>query len=329
MQCIVGQSTKRLCLLNNVVAMVARAAVSATARMPDASVTAGAAATPARFGRAINISPRIVTYQRRLAPASQRTSSPADLLSERHVRAFTSHAVDEGRVAVERNMVLAGVPNGSVHHAIRGKGKNSPDDATSQDVIPVVRLVDRKRTGNQAGAKNRQVDKNQLPQRRVVVGVDFELGVEIEIEKDSAGKDGGRVSTREALQGVLDGILVLRCADLVGEHVLLVSDPVEPCSVVNLLRGELEIGLADVVKVGTETSDQPLYDDLKGCRGDDRVEQAKDAIVDVPKTADADQVHEQDRDDRNGDGKQGVEPRGNDLATVWVGELRVDNFTRV
>lgn len=71
-------------------------------------------------------------------------------------------------------------------------------------------LVDGEGAADEGGAEQGCHDGDELPEGRVVVGGDLELGVEVERQVDEAGEGGRRVARREGLEAVVDFLLVAR-----------------------------------------------------------------------------------------------------------------------
>lgn len=99
----------------------------------------------------------------------------------------------------------------------------------------------------------------------MVVGEDLELGVEIEVQVDKAGKGSSRVARGERLEAVVDGVGITS-ADVAGKVNLL-----EALGIV-LVLDEGGIGLADGQEMGPQATNQPLEEDLEDGGGDERVE---------------------------------------------------------
>lgn len=104
--------------------------------------------------------------------------TPANLASEGSVLKATVSAVAiakiEGRVTHQGNVVEAEVPDGGIQHAVGREGEHSPNDGTSEDVVPVVILVNGKSTADESCTKKRGIDSNELPHGRMVVGEDLD-----------------------------------------------------------------------------------------------------------------------------------------------------------
>lgn len=231
---------------------------------------------------------------------------------------IASH-VRERHAAVQRDVVEAPVPDGGVRHAVSRKGHDSTDNGTGNHVVPVVELVDSERTTDKHGAENGRVNDNELPHGRVVVGKDLELGVEVQVQEDEARKSSRRMAAGERLQAVVNLVWVSG-ADVAGVVDLREAAPVEA-----LVGDAGEVWLADVEEVRAEAADEPLAEDLEDGGGDERVQEAEDAVVDVPEGADAD-LHRQD--DRDGDdgGEESGEPDGDNLLAEGVAKLGPDNL---
>lgn len=195
----------------------------------------------------------------------------------------------EGRAAVERDVVEAPVPNGSIRHAVRGEGHHGANDGACDDIIPVVELVDGQGAADEHSAEDGGVDSDQLPHAGVVVGKDLELGIEVEVQVHEPTKGGGGVTRGEGFQAVVDGVWVAG-ADVAREHDLLEA------SAVVLVLDEGDVGLADGEEVGAQAANEPLEEDLEDSSADERVQNTDDGIVGVPEGADADLHAENDED---------------------------------
>lgn len=263
-------------------------------------------------------------------PVIKRESStavaPANLPSESGATKLHIITAAKGeRVGpVKRNMVIAPIPDRSVNHAVSAESHDGTNDAASNDVVPVMELVDGQRASDQDGAEHGSVDGSQLPERRVVVGEDLELGVEVKSEEDEAGESSGGVTRRHRLERIIDLVLVA------GADILCVVNLPEPLCGVSVLGNTgvgstRDVGLADRQEVRAQAADEPLDEDLEDSCRDQGVEKTEDAIVDVPEGADAD-LHAQDDEDGDHGGEEGGEPDGNDFLAHGVGELRVDDL---
>lgn len=226
-----------------------------------------------------------------------------------------ANTVVEGRDAAKRDVVVTPIPDGSVCHAVGAKGEGGADGGASEDIVPVVELVDGERAADEDSAKDGSVDQCQLPQGGVIVGEDLELGVEIEVQEDEAGKCCGGVTRGERLQGVVDLPLVTS-ADL--------ACVVEAPEAITRLQ-ERRVRLADVQEVGAQAADEPLDEDLEDGSRDEGVEQTEDGVVEVPEGADTD-LHQGEEQDRDATGQHSSQPDGDDFLAERIGELGVDNL---
>ena len=257
---------------------------------------------------------------------SSARSAPADLPGKRsaaelHIIAATKR---ERVRPVKRDMVVAPVPDASVDHAVRAERHDGADDGAGNHVVPVVELVDGQRAGDQARAEHGRVHGRQLPESRVVVGEHLELGVQIQSQKNKTRKRSSRVARRHRLERVVDLIRVARadilCIINLGETLRRVS------SLGDARVGRArDVGLADRQEMRAQAADQPLDEDLENGGGDQRVQQAQDAVVDVPEGANAD-LHAQDDEDGDHGGQEGGQPDRDDFLAHRVGELWVDDF---
>lgn len=116
--------------------------------------------------------------------------------------------IDKGSVTEDGDVVKAEVPHGGIDHSVATESHHGTNNGSGEDVVPVVVFVDRQGTADQASTKEGRVEGDQLPHSRVVVGEDFELGIEIEIQEDEAGEGSGSVARRHRLKGVIDFLLV-------------------------------------------------------------------------------------------------------------------------
>lgn len=184
--------------------------------------------------------------------------------------------------------------------------------------LPVVVLVNGKRTTDQTSSENRCVDGNQLPHGRVVVGEDLELCVQVKVEEDEASKSSSGVARWHGLQAVVDLLLVTR-ADAAVEHDLAVavSDIAVDAELVAIVcladsKAFRDDWLADCEEVRAETANKPLDEDLEDGSGDERVQQTDGSVVDVPEAAGAD-LNDQEDNERNEERHQSGGVDGNDL----------------
>ena len=90
----------------------------------------------------------------------------------------------------------------------------------------------------------------------------------------------------------------------------------------------LHIRLADDEEVRSETTDEPLDEDLEDSGSDKRVEKTDGSVVEVPEAADAD-LHASEDEDGDQSSKHGGSPDRNDLASEGVAILGPDNFAVV
>lgn len=105
-------------------------------------------------------------------------------------------------------MVEAPIPDGCVQHTVCGKGHNSADDTSGDDVVPVVEFINSERTADEHRAEDGGVDGDELPHGRVVVGKHLELRVEVQREVDEASESRGGVAAGERLQAVVNLVWV-------------------------------------------------------------------------------------------------------------------------
>lgn len=158
-----------------------------------------------------------------------------------------------------------------------------------------------------------------------IVTIDLELSVEVQVQIDEAGKGSRGVATGHALERVINLVGVARADVLCVVEIEVARGVVH----VALLAGQLAgVGLAGVEKVRAQATDEPLDEDLEHGGGDQGVEKADDAVVDVPEGADPD-LHEQDEEDRDQGGHDGGGDNGDDLLAQGVCELRVDDLAVV
>ena len=252
-------------------------------------------------------------------------ASPAGLAGEQGVRELGAAGVGEGRAAVQGDVVEAEVPDGGVDHAVRREGHDGPDDGAGEHVVPVVVLVDGQGAADQARAQDRRVDGDQLPHGRVVVGKDLELGVEVEVQVDEAREGGRGVARRHRLERVVDLLGVAR-ADLGRVVDAREARPVVAGALdARRVAGAADVGLADVEEVRAQAADEPLDEDLEHGRRDERVEQADDAVVDVPEGAHPD-LADEDHDDGDEGGQQRGGHDGDDFLAQRVGEFGVHDL---
>ena len=248
-------------------------------------------------------------------------ASPATLAGEDGMleAATMASAVHERRAAVQGDVVVAEVPDGSVHHAVAGEGKDGTNGGTSKDIIPVVVLVNSESTTNENRTEDGGVDGDELPEGGVVVGEDLELRVEVQVQEDEASKSSSGVTTRHRLERIINLRLVTR-ANLRTEVQVL-----EPITRSLGRLDQRRIRLADVEEVRAETTNEPLDKDLEDGGADEGVEQTNGGVVDVPEGADAD-LHDEEDDNGDEDGEHGGGPDGDDFLAEGVGELGVDDL---
>lgn len=186
----------------------------------------------------------------------------------------------------------------------------------------MVELIDRQSAGNQGSYQDGRVDGDQLPHGRVVVREDLELRIEVQIQVDEASEGGSGVARRERLERIIDLVLIAR-ADLRRVVYLVETGSVVRGALLALgVAGQADVGLADVEEVGAQAADQALEEDLEDGGRDERVQQAEDAVVDVPERPHPD-LHEQDHDDGDHGRQERRQPDRDDLLAQRVGELRV------
>lgn len=222
--------------------------------------------------------------------------SPVSLAGEGHrVEARElglSSRVGEWDVADKRDVVEAEVPDGGVDHAVSREGEDGTDDSASKDVVPVVELVDGKSTANEDSTEDGHVGDDELPHSRVVVGPDLQLSVKVEVEEDKAGEAGGCVTGWERLKRVVD-LALITCADIALVHYLSETTAV-------LFTVQRDGRFADGQEVRTETTDEPLEEDLEDSGRDETVEKTHDGVVHIPEASDADLHEEEDEDGDKG-----------------------------
>ena len=264
----------------------------------------------------------VSSIARRTTPRATLERSPTGLAREDSVmkaieRAGTG-AVDEGRVAQERDVVEAEVPYRGIDHAVRAEGHEGTNDGAGEDVVPVVVLVNRQCAADQASAQHWCIDGDKLPHCWVVVGENLELCVQVKVQENEASEGSGCVTGRHGLEAVVDLVLVAS-ADAAVEHDLAVPIgdvanlavliAVVCATNVETLRDD---GLADGKEVRAKTTDKPLDEDLKYSSRDERVEQADGGVVDIPEAAGAD-LHDQEDREWNAEGHECCSPDRDDL----------------
>lgn len=220
------------------------------------------------------------------------------------IKGVRSRAVSEGDIAVERDMVEAEVPDGSVHHAIPGESEHGADDGACKDIPPVVVLVDCESAADEGGAKDGSVRGDKLPHLRVIVRPDLQLRVEVEVEIDEAGESSSGVTRWEGLERVID-LLLVACADIWAVVDL-------PESIAHLVAIDRYRRLAYVKEVRAETSDEPLEEDLEHSGSLHGVDEPDDCVVHIHERADTDLADEEDHDGDK-DTEHSSSPDGDDL----------------
>lgn len=248
---------------------------------------------------------------------SPEPSTPASTVRKDGFRKFGISKLN-GRAAIERDVIVAPVPDGSICHAVGGESHHGANDCAGDNVVPVVELVNGQRTADKHSAEDRGVDDDQLPHARVIVGENLELGVEVQVKVDKSAKGCGSVAGGERLKAVIDGVCVAR-ANVAREHDLLEA------GAVILVLDEGNVRLAYGEEVRAQATDEPLEEDLEDRSGDKRVQDADDGIVGVPKRSDAN-LHAEDDEDGDQDAQHSSSPNGNDLFAQGVGKLRVNDL---
>lgn len=242
-----------------------------------------------------------------------RGSTPANLPGESSMRELRIAKVKR-RAPVEGNVVDAPVPDGRVCHPVGREGHDRANDCAGEDVVPVftlatmsehqweirphlnlpvVKLINCQGTANEACAKDRGVDGDQLPHSRMIVGKDLELGVQVQVQIDEPRERSRRVSRRHRLKAIIN-LIPVTSADL-----RRIVNLLEPSGIIPPIRaasGKTDIRLADSQEMWAQAPDEPLDEDLEHGGGDEGVEQADDGVVDVPEGADAD-LHDQEDED--------------------------------
>ena len=217
-------------------------------------------------------------------------------------------------------MVKSKVPHARVHHPVRAERHHAADDRAGDAVIPVRVLVDRLAARDQHRAQQRREDRDQLPQRRLVVGPELELRIQIQKQKPESRERGRRGPIREGLERSVDLIGVA------GADGAVVHDEAQPGTEF-LGRCGGHDRRADGEEVRGQAADEPFEEDLDERGGDEGVQEADGGVAGVPEGADAG-LHGQD----GGDGEEGGEEHGgvegDDGVAQRVGELRVDDVAR-
>ena len=193
--------------------------------------------------------PRTIrSIERRTSPGTAVVRAPAGLASPdsivEAIESAGSSAVDEGSVAQHGNVVEAEVPHRGVDHAVAAEGHEGANDSTSEDVVPVVVLINGEGAADQARAEQRGIDGDELPHGGVVVGEDLELGIEVEVQEDEASEGGGGVTRGHGLERIVDFLPVAR-ADAAVEH-----DGAVPVSDVGASGASGFVGVGVIGKVG-------------------------------------------------------------------------------
>ena len=141
---------------------------------------------------------------KRSTPIPTFIETPTNLTREDSAAEATSThragTIGEWGVPCQGNMVEPEIPDTGIYHTIGAESHDCANDGTCKTVIPVMELVDRQCTADQHSTQDRRIDRNQLPERWVVVCEDLELGVEIQIEEDEASERSGGVARRERFQ---------------------------------------------------------------------------------------------------------------------------------
>jgi hypothetical protein len=230
---------------------------------------------------------------------------------------FSGQLCSEGRGGKIRGSgrLTSEVPNAGIDHAVSGEGHGCSNNSAGENIIPIVVLVDGQSTANEHGAEDGHVENDEFPHGGVVVGEHLQLCIEIEVKEDESSECGSRVTRRHRLQAVVNLTLVTS-ANLTIVHDLTVS-------IANLQSSD--VGLANSEEVGTQSTDEPLDEDLEDGGGDESVEQTNSSIVDVPEGTNTDLD-----DEEYGDGDQscheGCCPDGDDLVAHGVGEFGIDDL---
>jgi hypothetical protein len=264
--------------------------------------------------------PRASTTIRIPRRASKRTHilPPTHLPRENSItQLHRSSTIHKWHIAIERDVVEAEVPDARIHHAVTTDRENRPDDRAGETIVPVVELVDREGAGDERGAEDGRVHRDELPHRRVVVGEHLQLGVEVEVEEAEACEGGGAVARGERFQGVVDFVAVP------GADGAVVHDLPKSCAQLRSTQGHIR--LANGEEMGSKSANQPFQEYLEDGRGDEAVEQPDDGVVRVPEGANSDLADEDDDDGDEG-AEHGRGPDGDDVFAERVGEFGVDDF---
>jgi hypothetical protein len=163
---------------------------------------------------------------------------------------------------VRRRRLTSEVPDTGVNHAVGGEGHGCSNNSAGENIVPVVVFVNGQSTANEHGAEDGHVENNELPHRGVVVGENLQLCVKIEVKEDESSKGSSGVTRRHRLQAVVDLILVTS-ADLTIVHDLAVP-------ITDLQSSD--VGLANSEEVRTQSTDEPLDEDLEDGSGNERVQ---------------------------------------------------------
>jgi len=237
---------------------------------------------------------------------------------------MTSNHVESHR-SVEGDVVNPPIPDASVSHAIRRERHDSTDDTTSQNIIPMMELIDGQRACDEACSEDGGVDCCEFPERGVVVGEDLQFAIEVERQKNETCKGGGAVARRHGFEGVVD-LLLVAGANLAGVINALISHPIQ--AIPHHPRGIRDLGqirLANIQKMRPQPSDQPLDKNLKHGRRNQTVQQPDNPVINIPKTPHPD-LTKKNNGNRNQRRQQSGSPDGDDLGTHRVGECGVDDF---
>jgi len=274
-------------------------------------------------------------------------STPSNLPREDsmfQIHLSTNTSTRERSSAVQWDMVSAPVPNRSVDHAVGGESHDCTDDGAGETVIPVVEFVDSESACNEGCAEDRSVRCDEFPHcwaRRgdkgqhdhpweemgndrkegediLIIRPDLQLSIQVDTQEHETRERSRRMSTREALQRIINLTLITR-ANRPVIHNLSQSIPRLLC------RDSRDIRFADCEEMWTQTTNQPFEKDLEDGSSDEGVEEPDGSIIDVPEGADPD-LHDQEDGDGDERGEECGGPDGNDLVAHRVGELRVDDF---
>lgn len=167
--------------------------------------------------------------------------------------------MEEGSGARQEYVIEAEVEDSREGLAEGDEGAHRTDDSSSDDVVPVVELVDSERASDERGSEDGSKEEDHLPVGGVVRAHDLELGVEVERQVEQSGPCSGRVPRWHGLQGIVDLVRVS------GANIAIENDVVEA------IEAEPALGyirLANGVEVRTEAANEPLDKDLEGSGGD-------------------------------------------------------------